>query len=940
MGEAYVEVHPKLAKDFASKLRDELKERLKPVAESVGRDIGMNMGRMAGDEFGRSFGDQASGHARQTGQRITSALTPSLSNVGKAFLNASGGAMRFVGSLVSVSGAASVAAGGLGVAAQGVLSLAAALAPASGLLAALPGGVLLGVAALGTLKLALTGVAEGFKAAISGDYETFMEGTKELGPAAGELAYRLLQIAPAFQSLRYNAQDAFFAPLISDLFELLPLLNALDDGVTSAAGAFGRGAAEVLEFAKAAETVQAVRSIFDSLRASVDAVVPSIRPLLDGFRDVGVVGAGFLAGLVPGIAEAAAHLGRFLSAAAASGDALRWMQDGLAVVRQLGSLLGDLVGIVRAVFRALETSGTSALGVLGSLVGGLRAFLESAQGQAILVSIFEALGRVGAALLPVVQTLAVGIGLLAPIIGRLAEIVGPILTTALAELGPALATVGGALVTVFQQLGVAVQILADSGALQAIAGALVALLVAVAPILPPLAQLIALLAQGLAFVITNFVAPALSTLIGWISQAVNWLTGEGLSEDTWLSRTIRFIYDTVAPLFQQAYEIISRIFTDLVAWFTENQATVEEWGSKLQSIVSRVGEIIGGVFKFISIAWDTFGGPLLDIIGNVFSGILAVVDGVLRALSGLIEFVLGVITGDWERAWNGIKEFFSGIWDAVVGIFETIWENFKTQFKAALDLLGIDWESSWTQVKQAAERIWDAIVDWIKRRVDDVGRILDWFGSLPGKFGDWFGRVKDAIVARFNEAIAWIGGIPNSITRIFANAGSWLYNAGREIVNGLWNGIISLWNWVVSQWNNMVDGLIRTVKNILGIASPSRVFQEIGRFIGQGLANGITGTKRLVGNAVSGLADHLTSAWSVAELPLAVDADRLNTPAAWGARDSASLLPARTQPAGNALVTAGASAGRVYQVTVNAAPTVPTERQIVTVLGYADALYA
>ncbi|WP_433434507.1 phage tail protein [Nonomuraea sp. CA-141351] len=899
------------------------------------------MGHAAGDEFGRSFGDRASGQARQTGQRITSALTPSLSNIGKSFLNASGGAAKFVSSLVSVSGAASVAAGGLGVAVQGALALAAALAPASGALLALPAVVAGASGAFAVFKIAVGSFAEALGASLSQSSLKFQGLVLDMGATAQAVALEFDQhVTPTFLELRKVLTDRFTQDFVGDFERLSVVLGGpLQVGLGALAASIGRLADDVLEFVARASTAATLKAIWLDLSGAIDTVEPALTPLLEAFLKLSAVGGTFLSGFAPGVRDAVLRLAELTTRFVESGRALEALQNGFGVLGQLWQLLKDIGGIANAVFKAIRETGNDALGVIGNLVGGLRAFLESARGQEILISTFQALGRIGAALLPVVSALASGIGLLAPIIGRLAEIVGPILTTALIALGPALATVGGALVAVFQQLGVAVQILADSGALQAIAGALAALLVAVAPILPPLAQLIALLAQGLAFVITNFVAPALSTLIGWISQAVNWLTGASLSEDTWLSRVIRFIYDTVAPLFQQAYEIISRIFTDLVAWFTENQATVEEWGSKLQSIVSRVGDIIGGVFEFISIAWDTFGGPLLDIVGNVFTGILSVVDGVLRALSGLIEFVLGVITGDWERAWNGVKEFFGGIWDAVVSIFATIWENFKVQFKTALDLLGIDWESSWVQVKQTAERIWNAVVDWIKRRVDDVGRILDWFASLPGKFGDWFGRVKDAIVARFNEAISWISGIPNSITRIFANAGSWLYNAGREIVNGLWNGIVSLWNWVVSQWNNMVDGLIRTVKNILGIASPSRVFMEIGRYIGQGLANGITGTKRLVGNAVSGLADQVTSAWPVAELPLALDADRLNDSAAWG-RSPAGLLPARTQPAGSTLVTAGASAERVYNVTLNAAPNIPSERQIVNALSYADALYA
>ncbi|MEV0823853.1 phage tail protein [Nonomuraea rubra] len=900
------------------------------------------MGRTAGDEFGRSFGDRASGQARQTGQRITSALTPSLSNVGKSFLGAAGGAARFATSLVSVAGAGSVAAGGLGVAVQGALSLAAALAPASGALLALPAVVVGAAGALTVLKLAVGGLGAAWEAALAGNEEAFNKAITGMAPAAVDFAIALRdQAVPAVNELKQAVASSFLSPLLDDVTGLSAVLRGPLQGSLAGLGAtFGAIASDVAEFVQYSSTVRTLVRIYDDLRAAIETVRPAVVPLLDAFLRLSQVGGSFLSGFAPAVRDSALRLAELTVGFVESGAALESLQNGFGVLGQLWQLLKDLGGIASAVFGAIRETGGSALGVLGSLVGGLRAFLESAEGQAILVAIFDALGRVGAALLPVVSALASGIGLLAPIIGRLAEIIGPILTTALTALGPALATVGGSLVTVFQQFGVAVQILADSGALQSIANALAALLVAVAPILPPLAQLISLLAQGLAFVITTYVAPALSTLVGWISTAVNWLTGAGLSEDSWLSRAIMFIYETAMPVWQQIYTQIETVIADIKTWLQENQGTFEEWGAKLQSIISRVGEVASGIWEFIAWAWDNFGGPLLNIVGGVFTGILGVVDGVLQALSGVIEFILGVITGDWERAWEGIKSFTEGLWNGIVAIAETIWNSLIELLKGIFDAFGLDWEDTWNSVATFFEDIWNGLVDWISDRVDDIGKILDWFGELPDMFSDWFGRVKDSVVKKFNETLDWIRDVPGKIKGFFSDAGSWLYNAGREIVNGLWNGIVSLWNWVVGQWDNMVDGLIKTVKNILGIASPSRVFMEIGRFIGQGLAKGITGTSALVGNAVSGLADHVTSAWSATELPLALDPDRLNGAAAWGGPTAVSRLPAQTQPAGSALVTAGASAERVYHVTLNAAPNLPSERQIVNALSYADALYA
>nr|DAM52009.1 MAG TPA: minor tail protein [Bacteriophage sp.] len=59
-----------------------------------------------------------------------------------------------------------------------------------------------------------------------------------------------------------------------------------------------------------------------------------------------------------------------------------------------------------------------------------------------------------------------------------------------------------------------------------------------------------------------------------------------------------------------------------------------------------------------------------------------VVEGMKQIFSGLIEFLTGVFTLDWKKAWEGIKEIFRGIWNTIVGVFE-----------AAVNLIikGINW---------------------------------------------------------------------------------------------------------------------------------------------------------------------------------------------------------------------------------------------------------
>lgn len=62
---------------------------------------------------------------------------------------------------------------------------------------------------------------------------------------------------------------------------------------------------------------------------------------------------------------------------------------------------------------------------------------------------------------------------------------------------------------------------------------------------------------------------------------------------------------------------------------------------------------------------------------------------------------------------------------------------------------------------------------------------------------------------------------------------------GENIVAGLLNGITGMWDTLVSTVKGKVNGMVSTVKNVLGIHSPSKVFTEIGENVTQGLVNGI-----------------------------------------------------------------------------------------------------
>ncbi|MCM3041718.1 hypothetical protein M3201_18655 [Paenibacillus motobuensis] len=138
-------------------------------------------------------------------------------------------------------------------------------------------------------------------------------------------------------------------------------------------------------------------------------------------------------------------------------------------------------------------------------------------------------------------------------------------------------------------------------------------------------------------------------------------------------------------------ELWNNLWNSFLKTFITNMLDklTELWDKHLKGLVTEVGTFVG---KLASAALDIFNKFILPIVnwlvktlGPTFSevftflgGVLvtaigAVVDftkGIIKALGGLMDFIAGVFTGDWTRAWNGIKTVFSGVWDGIVGILK------------------------------------------------------------------------------------------------------------------------------------------------------------------------------------------------------------------------------------------------------------------------------
>ncbi len=102
---------------------------------------------------------------------------------------------------------------------------------------------------------------------------------------------------------------------------------------------------------------------------------------------------------------------------------------------------------------------------------------------------------------------------------------------------------------------------------------------------------------------------------------------------------------------------------------------------------------------------DTFGPAISDVLSGIVEtvgyvlGVFAdVANEIINALKGVIDFVAGVFTGDWERAWDGIKQIFASTWNGII-----------TALEGAVNLIihGINWLIS------QLNKVHFSIPDWV-----------------------------------------------------------------------------------------------------------------------------------------------------------------------------------------------------------------------------------
>lgn len=222
-----------------------------------------------------------------------------------------------------------------------------------------------------------------------------------------------------------------------------------------------------------------------------------------------------------------------------------------------------------------------------------------------------------------------------------------------------------------------------------------------------------------------------------------------LVDDTF-SKINKLYDDHIAPMiksFRDGFSELAGLFLSLYQTYflpvVQNlgKAFTEFCDRHLQPLIDKFLEFFGKACDAVSALWANVLQPFIswlmqkaapiiasfvEALGRRFldfwSVICDVVAGILESLGGLMDFLTGVFTGDWEKAWEGIKTFVSGIWSAIKTMITSVFSQIYQGIRQKLSEIREDWQSKWRSIFSFASTIWQEIK---KKAMEIFGEIRD-----------------------------------------------------------------------------------------------------------------------------------------------------------------------------------------------------------------------
>lgn len=285
------------------------------------------------------------------------------------------------------------------------------------------------------------------------------------------------------------------------------------------------------------------------------------------------------------------------------------------------------------------------------------------------------------------------------------------------------------------------------------------------------------------------------------------------------------------------------------------------------ALSDKLGEVIAGMIADMNEALPKIMDFGLNVIMKVIEGLTqnipALMNGATEVMMLLVDSLLTMLPELVKAGAEIIKELALGIADAlpeliptivdtIIMIVDTLISNIDMLVDASVAIITALAEGLINALPVLIEKAPEIIQKLVTAIVENMPKILETGVKIVVMLA---GGIIKAIPSLVKSIPQLIGAVLNALGSLITSAAS----VGVNMVSGLWKGISGSLTWIKDKIEGWVGNVLSFVKKLFGIASPSKVFAEMGGFLSAGLAEGITDKSGLVDSAMSKLGDKLTA---------------------------------------------------------------------------------
>ena len=235
------------------------------------------------------------------------------------------------------------------------------------------------------------------------------------------------------------------------------------------------------------------------------------------------------------------------------------------------------------------------------------------------------------------------------------------------------------------------------------------------------------------------------------------------------------LFESLMPLIDEALKLLAPLidrFTDLIG------PVVSLINDAIAPLIETFVELVSTAIEPLMPVIETLAGIFTDTLQGAIEGIKPIIEEIIKIFQGIIDFITGIFTGDWEKAWQGICDLFGGIISGIINIF-------KVPLNWIIDAVN----GFINGINSIRIPDWVPIVGGLSFHIPNIPRLKAGIDFVPS---DWFPAYLDrgerVLTQSENQIYTELGGVQGleyAMSAFLAKGGNSSYYFGENLAQAL-----------------------------------------------------------------------------------------------------------------------------------------------------------